>query len=65
MLATAGGLAFATSGGSLFALDAANGKELWSIGLGGGTRAPPISFTLEGRQVIAALAGRAMFLFGL
>jgi alcohol dehydrogenase (cytochrome c) len=65
MLVTAGGTVFGTSGGSLFALDAATGKELWSVGLGGDTRAPPISFTLEGRQVIAALAGRAMFLFGL
>ena len=65
MLATAGGLVFGTSGGSLFALDAATGKELWSVGLGGHTRAPPISFTLEGQQVIAVLAGRAMFLFGL
>jgi alcohol dehydrogenase (cytochrome c) len=65
MLATAGGLVFGTSGGSLFGLDAATGKELWSVGLGGDTRAPPISFTLEGRQVIAVLAGRAMFLFGL
>jgi outer membrane protein assembly factor BamB len=65
MLATAGGTVFGTSGGSLFALDAATGKELWSVGLGGDTRAPPISFTLEGRQVIAALAGRSIFLFGL
>jgi len=65
MLSTAGGLVFGTSGGSLFALDAATGKELWSVGLGGDTRAPPISFTSEGRQVIAVLAGRAMFLFGL
>ena len=65
MLATAGGTVFGTSGGSLFALDAVTGKELWSVGLGGDTRAPPISFTSEGRQVIAALAGRAMFLFGL
>jgi alcohol dehydrogenase (cytochrome c) len=65
MLATAGGTVFGTSVGSLFALDAATGKELWSVGLGGDTQAPPISFTLEGRQVIAALAGRAMFLFGL
>jgi alcohol dehydrogenase (cytochrome c) len=65
MLATAGGTVFGTSGGSLFALDAATGKELWSVGLGGDTRAPPISFTSEGRQVVAALAGRAMFLFGL
>jgi alcohol dehydrogenase (cytochrome c) len=65
MLATAGGPVFGTSGGSLFALDAATGKQLWSVGLGGDTRAPPISFKSEGRQVIAALAGRAMFLFGL
>jgi alcohol dehydrogenase (cytochrome c) len=65
MLATAGGTVFGTSGGSLFALDAATGKELWSVGLGGDTRAPPISFTSEGRQVIAALAGRSMFVFGL
>ena len=65
MLATAGGLVFGTSGGSLFALDAVTGKELWSVGLGGDTLAPPISFTSEGQQVIAVLAGRAMFLFGL
>jgi len=65
MLATAGGLVFGASGGSLFALDAVTGKELWSVGLGGITVAPPISFTLEGRQVIAVFAGRAMFLFGL
>jgi alcohol dehydrogenase (cytochrome c) len=65
LLATGGGLAFGSSGGSLFALDAATGKELWSVRLGGVTKAPPISFTSEGRQVIAVSAGRAMFLFGL
>jgi alcohol dehydrogenase (cytochrome c) len=65
MLTTAGGLVFGTSGGSLFALNAASGKELWHVSLGGDTDAPPISFTLEGRQVIAVWAGRAMFLFGL
>ena len=65
MLATAGGLVFGASGGSLFALDAVTGKELWSVSLGGMTVAPPISFTLEGQQVIAVFAGRAMFLFGL
>jgi alcohol dehydrogenase (cytochrome c) len=65
LVATAGGLVFGASGGSLFALDAATGKELWSVGLGGQTMAPPISFTSEGQQVIAVLAGRAMFLFGL
>jgi alcohol dehydrogenase (cytochrome c) len=65
MLATSGGLVFGASEGSLFALDAATGKKLWSVSLGGITVAPPISFTLEGQQVIAVFAGRAMFVFGL
>ena len=65
LLATAGGIVFGASGASLFALDAANGKELWSVGLGGDTWAPPITFTSEGRQVIAVWAGRGLFLFGL
>jgi alcohol dehydrogenase (cytochrome c) len=65
MLATAGGLVFGASEGSLFALDAVTGKELWSVGLGGMTVAPPISFALEGQQVIAVFAGRALFVFGL
>jgi outer membrane protein assembly factor BamB len=65
MLTTAGGLVFGASAGRLIALDAVTGKELWSVHLGGITIAPPISFTLEGQQVIAVYAGRAMFLFGL
>jgi alcohol dehydrogenase (cytochrome c) len=65
LLATAGGLVFGTSGESLFALDAATGKEMWRVGLGGATWAPPISFTADGKQVIAVSAGRAMFVFGL
>ena len=65
LLATAGGLVFGASGASLFALDAATGKELWYVGLGGDTWAPPITFTSEGRQVIAVWAGRGLFVFGL
>jgi alcohol dehydrogenase (cytochrome c) len=65
LLATAGAVVFGASGGSLFALDAATGKELWYVGLGGDTWAPPITFTSEGRQVIAVWAGRGLFLFGL
>ena len=64
LLATRGGLVFGTSGGALFALNAATGKELWHVRLGP-TYAPPISFTVEGQQVIGVFAGRAMFLFGL
>ena len=33
--------------------------------LGGASVSAPVSFTLDGRQVIAATAGRALFVFGL
>jgi alcohol dehydrogenase (cytochrome c) len=65
LLATGGGLVFGASGGSLFALDANDGKQVWRVFLGGDTRAAPISFTLDGHQVIAVWVGRALFLLGL
>jgi alcohol dehydrogenase (cytochrome c) len=65
LLATGGGLVFGASGGSVFALDSGTGHELWRASLGGDTRAAPISFALDGRQVVAVSAGRSLFLFGL
>jgi alcohol dehydrogenase (cytochrome c) len=64
LLAT-GGLVFGESGGFAFALDSATGKELWRVFLGGYTYAPPISFTLDGHQVILISAGQSLFEFGL
>jgi alcohol dehydrogenase (cytochrome c) len=65
VLSTAGGLVFSASAGVVFALDAMTGKELWRAGLGGRTQATPISFSIEGRQVVAVSAGRTLFVFGL
>jgi alcohol dehydrogenase (cytochrome c) len=65
LLATGGGLVFGTSGGFAFAIDSATGRELWRVFLGGDTYAAPISFTVDGHQVILVSAGRALFLFGL
>ena len=65
LLATGGGLVFGASGGDAFAIDSTTGRELWRVALGGVTLAPPISFTVDGRQVIAVSAGRALFVFGL
>ena len=65
LLATGGGLVFGASGGFVFALDSTTGTELWRLFLGGATRAAPISFTVDGRQVVAVAAGRAFFLLGL
>jgi alcohol dehydrogenase (cytochrome c) len=65
LLATGSGLVFGSHGGFAFALDSTTGKELWRVFLGGDTRAGPVSFALDGKQVLAISAGRALFLFGL
>jgi alcohol dehydrogenase (cytochrome c) len=65
LLATEGGLVFGASGGYVFALDSATGREHWRVFLGGGTHAAPISFTVDGRQAIMVSSGRAVFMFGL
>ena len=65
LLATKGGVVFGASGGTVFGLDASSGHELWRVTLGGDTRAPVISFMLDGRQVLAVSSGRSLFLFGL
>ena len=65
VLSTAGGVALSASSGILFALDLATGKELWRAGLGGRTQATPITFQVDGSQVVAVSAGRTLFVFGL
>jgi alcohol dehydrogenase (cytochrome c) len=65
LLATGSGLVFGASGGHVFALDSSRGRELWRVSLGGPTFAAPISFTVDGQQVVAVAAGRSLFVFGL
>jgi alcohol dehydrogenase (cytochrome c) len=56
---------FGASGGVLFALDSDTGREVWSRSLGGRTKSAPISFIVDGRQVVLVAAGRSLFEFGL
>jgi alcohol dehydrogenase (cytochrome c) len=65
LLSTEGGLVFGASGGVCFAVDADTGREVWRVSLGGDTESAPISFTVDGRQVIAVAAGHALFAFEL
>ena len=66
VLATAGGLVFsADNQGYLFALDAKTGKALWKFNTGATVIAPPISYSLNGRQYIAVAAGQTMMTFAL
>ena len=58
VLATAGNLVFTGEGNGMFnAYDARNGKKLWSFNCGAGVNAPPVSYTVNGKQYIAVAAG--------
>ena len=48
-----------------FALDTDNGKELWRINLGGTMSSNPITFMVNGRQMVTMAAGSAVFTFAL
>jgi alcohol dehydrogenase (cytochrome c)/quinohemoprotein ethanol dehydrogenase len=58
LLATGGGLVFQGTTGSEFnAYDAGTGKKLWSFAAQTGVVAPPITYTVNGEQYVAVLAG--------
>jgi quinohemoprotein ethanol dehydrogenase len=57
-LATAGGLVFqGDAQGNLSAYAARSGARLWSLNLGAGIVAPPISYAVGGRQYVAVAVG--------
>ncbi len=58
-LTTAGGLLFAggTSDRFFRAYDAGNGKELWRFKASSGIIAPPVSYSIDGKQYIAVMSG--------
>ena len=66
LLTTAGNLLFGgTVRGNFFALDAASGKELWRLDLGGRVHAAPMTYMADGTQYVAIAAGNAPFAFAL
>jgi quinohemoprotein ethanol dehydrogenase len=57
-LTTAGNLVFqGRADGNFVAYDARTGAELWRTPLGLGIAAPPITYSIEGRQYVALLVG--------
>ena len=76
VLSTGGRLLFGGTGGGLarddeameayfYALDAENGQELWRISLGGSMAANPITYTVNGKQMVTTSAGSGLFTFTL
>ena len=65
VLSTASGLIFSGIGHGVFAaIDSASGKQLWSHACEAGVNAPPITYSIGGRQFVAVAAG-GNSLFGL
>ena len=58
VLSTAGGLVFQSKDtGHITAFDAANGEQLWEIHVGTSIIAAPITYTVDGEQYLAVMAG--------
>ncbi len=58
VIVTHGGLVFqGRSDGRFVAVDAKDGKELWSYYMGVGTQAAPMTYTVNGKQYVTILAG--------
>jgi outer membrane protein assembly factor BamB len=51
--------------GHFFALNARDGKLLWTRYLGGQVAASPITWSVDGRQYVSVASGHALFTFGL
>lgn len=65
VLTTAGGVVFAGHASEFDAYDADSGAELWRTPLGGSIHAAPMSYAMAGRQYVAVISGRALFVFSL
>jgi alcohol dehydrogenase (cytochrome c) len=58
VLATAGGLVFnGDAARYFFALDTTTGKKIWQVRLGSMCCGYPVSYSVDGRQYIAVVAG--------
>jgi alcohol dehydrogenase (cytochrome c) len=65
LVSTAGGVLFGSEGTYFLALDATTGRELWRINTGGYSVAAPITYLLEGKQMVTIAAGSDILTFGL
>ena len=65
VLATATDLIFTGSGAALIALDAGSGQEVWRYQVGATMDMPPVTYSLEGSQELAVIAGVSLYVFGL
>lgn len=65
LVSTDGGLVFGGYETQFVALDADTGGLLWSFGAGGMTNAGLVTYSIDNRQYVSAIAGNVLFAFAL
>lgn len=65
VLSTAGDIVFVGDYRTFYAFDASSGKLLWEFETGGTINAPPVTYQIDGKQLVSLATGRAIFTFGL
>lgn len=65
LLSTAGDLVIGAGADQVLALDARDGRRLWSYMAGGAIHAAPITYLVRGRQRITVAAGQVLLTFGI
>lgn len=65
LLSTRSGLVFGSDESTFFALDARDGKPLWSVETGGLISASPVTYVVEGEQFVMIPAGRNLMGFAM
>jgi alcohol dehydrogenase (cytochrome c) len=67
VMSTAGGLVFFgdAAGGAFVAADAKTGKLLWHFDTGQNWKSGPMTYVIEGKQYIGAVAGSTIFAFAI
>jgi alcohol dehydrogenase (cytochrome c) len=65
LLFSSGVLFVCADGGTLLAVDSANGKTLWQFETSASLKASPMTYEFDGKQYIAVAAGQNILSFGL
>jgi len=65
LLSTKGGVVFGSAGQAFITLDASTGRELWRMESGGWIKAAPVTYTIDGKQMVTVAAGHDLLTFGL
>ena len=65
LLSTKGGVVFGSLGQWFLALDDNTGRELWRVDTGREIRAAPVTYSIDGKQLVTIAAGHDLLTFGL